>query len=60
MTVFSTQLAVSAAGGPPTPPPPTPVPGLPVDGGLIMLFLLALAIGYYSSKKYILNRKGSL
>ena len=46
----------------PTPPPPSPpVPvGLPIDGGLVILFFLALVSGYYLSKKYISIKKGSL
>lgn len=42
------------------PPPPTPVPpGLPIDGGLIAMFFVALILGYFLSKKYILTKKGS-
>lgn len=46
----------------PTPPPPSPpVPaGLPIDGGLVILFFLALVSGYYLSKKYISTKKGSI
>ena len=56
--IFSTQAAVSAEVTPPPPGPPPP-PGLPIDGGLVILFLFALFVGFYFSKKYILNKKGS-
>ena len=56
--VFSSQLSI-AAETPPTPPPPTPPPGLPIDGGIVALFFVALILGYVLSKKYILTKKGS-
>ena len=56
--IFSTQAVVSAEGGPPPPSPPVPV-GLPIDGFLVMMFILALILVCYLSKKYILNKKGS-
>ncbi len=59
MVIFSVQAAIAAD---PTPPPPTPPPppGLPIDGSIVVLFFLALATGYYLSKKYISTKKGSL
>lgn len=43
------------------PPPPTAPgpPGMPIDGGTVVLFCLALFLGYVFSKKYILIKKGS-
>ena len=57
--LFSIQGVLAAD---PTPPPPTPAPppGLPIDGGLVILFFLALVAGHYLSKKYISTKKGSL
>jgi hypothetical protein len=46
--------------GPPPPPTPPPPPGLPINLSLIVLFFVALLLGYYLSKKYILLNKGSL
>lgn len=43
-----------------TPPPPTPPPGLPIDGGLVAMFFVALVLGYFISKKYLFNKKSSL
>ena len=56
--LFSIQDVLTAD---PTPPPPTPPPppGLTIDGGLVVLFFLALVSGYYLSKKYISTKKGS-
>ena len=54
VVLFRVQAAIAAN---PTPPPP---PGLPIDGGLVILFFLALVSGYYLSKKYIFIKKGSL
>ncbi len=43
------------------PPPPAPLPpGLPIDGALVLLFFVALILGYYLSKKNISSTKGSL
>lgn len=56
MVIFSVQAVISANPTPPTPPPP----GLPIDGSIVVLFFLALATGYYLSKKYISTKKGSL
>jgi hypothetical protein len=35
----------------PPPPPPTPPPGTPIDSGLVILFFIAISLGYYLSKK---------
>jgi hypothetical protein len=59
VVLFSIQGVLAAT--PVEPPPPTPLPpGLPIDGGLVVLFLLALVSGYYLSKKYISTKKGSI
>ncbi|AWM13251.1 hypothetical protein NHF50_05170 [Flavobacterium sp. NRK F10] len=60
--VFVALLNVDMAlAADPTPPPPTPPPppGLPIDGGLVFLFFLALIFGYFISKKYISAKKSS-
>ncbi|WP_445717979.1 PID-CTERM protein-sorting domain-containing protein [Flavobacterium sp.] len=59
VVLFSIQgvFAADPALPPPTPAPP---PGLPIDGGLVVLFVFALISGYYLSKKYISTKKGSL
>ena len=44
----------------PSPPPAPQPPGSPIDGGLVLLFFVALISGYYLSKKYISIKKGSL
>ncbi|WP_299129166.1 PID-CTERM protein-sorting domain-containing protein [uncultured Winogradskyella sp.] len=37
-----------------TPPPPTPPPppGLPIDSGIVVLFLVALSYGVYKTYKF--------
>lgn len=57
--LFSVQ-GVLAAGSTPPPPTPPPPPGLPIDGSIMLLLVLALGSGYYLSKKYISTKKGSL
>ncbi len=59
VVLFSIQgvLAADPVPPPPTPPPP---PGTPIDGALIVLFVLAILSGYLLSKKYMLSKKGSL
>ena len=36
---------------PPPPMPPPPPPGLPIDGGIIALFVVALVYGIYKVNK---------
>lgn len=55
LVVFSSQFASAQ-----TPPPPTPPPGLPIDGGLVAMFFVALVLGYFISKKYLFTKKSSL
>ncbi|RXJ52904.1 hypothetical protein ESZ48_01215 [Gelidibacter gilvus] len=48
-------VAQNSAGGGSGPPPPqgaTPPPGLPIDDGLIVLFVAALIYGIYIIVKY--------
>jgi len=42
---------VSMAQDIPQPPAPPNPPGLPIDGGIVFLFLLALGYGIYKSYK---------
>jgi len=44
-----------AQGGTPPPPMPPPPPGLPVDGGIIALFVIAFSYGIY--KAYKISKK---
>ncbi len=55
MLVLSSQFAMAQ-----TPPPPTPPPGLPIDGGLVAMFFVALILGYFISKRYLFTKKSSL
>lgn len=57
--LLNAQIALGAPGDTPPPPTPPPPPGLPIDGGLIAMFFVALILGYVLSKKYILTKKGS-
>jgi hypothetical protein len=43
----------------PPPPPPTPFPGLPLDSNLVVLFGVALILGFYLIKKYNFTKKSS-
>ncbi len=45
VVLFSIQGVLAADPTPPQPTPP-PRPGLPIDGGLVILFFLALVSGY--------------
>ena len=60
LVVLFTFQGVFAAEPVPPPPTPPPPPGLPIDGGLVTLFFLALVSGYYLSKIYMSIKKGSL
>ncbi|WP_299362937.1 PID-CTERM protein-sorting domain-containing protein [Winogradskyella sp.] len=40
-----------AQGATPPPPMPPPPPGLPIDGGIALLFLFALGFGIYKAHK---------
>ncbi|WP_313806625.1 hypothetical protein [Flavobacterium sp.] len=42
---------------PPTPPPPTPPPGLPIDSGIALLVVGAIALAFYY--KSITTKKAS-
>ncbi|OZV71165.1 hypothetical protein [Winogradskyella aurantia] len=44
-----------AQGATPPPPMPPPPPGLPIDGGIIALFLVAFGYGIF--KAYKLSRR---
>ena len=60
VTFFSVQVALAADPALPLPPPGPPPPGTPIDGALVLLFFVALILGYYLSKKNISITKGSL
>lgn len=59
LVIFLSFQSALSAEVPPPPPTPGPV-GLPIDGGVFLLLLIALVSGYYLSKKYIFIKKGSL
>ncbi|WP_299114969.1 hypothetical protein [uncultured Winogradskyella sp.] len=52
---FFLGLIAMAQGGAPPPPMPPPPPGLPIDNGILVLFVVALSFGIY--KAYKLSRK---
>lgn len=51
---------IFAENGPPQPLGPPGPPGSPIDQNLIFLALIALVLGYFYTKKNILNKKSSL
>lgn len=59
LVVLLSSQAFYAADSTPPPPTPPPPPGLPIDGGLFILFSMALVLGYFASKKYIASKKSS-
>ena len=56
--MLSSQFVFSQA----TPPPPTPPPppGLPIDSGVVIMFFVALGLGYLLTRKYFTTKKSSL
>lgn len=47
---FFVGLVAIAQGDTPPPPPPTPPPpGFPIDGGIVLLFVVAIVYGIYKS-----------
>ncbi|WP_430399545.1 PID-CTERM protein-sorting domain-containing protein [Flavobacterium sp.] len=57
IVMLSSQLIFSQTPPPPTPPPP---PGLPIDGGVVLMFIVALSLGYLLTRKYFITKKSSL
>ncbi|WP_320815982.1 hypothetical protein [Flavobacterium sp.] len=58
MVMLSSQNVFSEiAPPPPTPPPP---PGLPIDGGIVLMFFVALGLGYILTRKYFITKKSSI
>jgi hypothetical protein len=58
LLVFLTALSTYAQQDPPPPPQPDIVPpGLPIDGGVALLFLVAILYGIYSLRKFNLQSK---
>lgn len=53
--VFFVAFASMAQGDTPPPPLPPPPPGLPIDSGIIVLFVIALGYGAY--KMYSFSKK---
>ncbi|WP_179021395.1 PID-CTERM protein-sorting domain-containing protein [Winogradskyella forsetii] len=56
--VFLVGFGSMAQGDTPPPPMPPPPPGLPIDGGIIALFAIALTYGIYKTFK-LSSKKGS-
>jgi hypothetical protein len=52
---FFTSLMALAQGDTPPPPTPPPPPGLPIDRGILILFVIALVYGVY--KTYSISKK---
>jgi hypothetical protein len=48
---FMLIATVTYSQDPPVIPPPPPPPGLPIDGGLSLLFASGVAYGIYSLKR---------
>lgn len=48
---FFVGFASMAQSNTPPPPMPPPPPGLPIDGGIIALFVIALIYGIYKINK---------
>ena len=46
-----------AQGATPPPPMPPPPPGLPIDSGVVILFLVALLFGVYKALQF--NKQNS-
>lgn len=57
MVMLSSQFVFSQIPPPPSPPPP---PGLPIDGGVVAMFFVALGLGYILTRKYFITKKSSL
>lgn len=58
LLVMLTTLSTYAQHDPPPPPQPTIVPpGLPIDGSVAVLFLVAILYGIYSLRKFKLQSK---
>ena len=57
IALFFVGFASMAQGGTPPPPMPPLPPGLPIDGGIIALFVLALGFGVY--KTYKLSKRNA-
>ena len=53
-TLFT--YAAPPGGGPPPPTPPPP-PGLPIDGSVFLLVVVAMVYGFYTLRKFKLQSK---
>ena len=51
IALFLVSFASMAQGATPPPPSPPPPPGLPIDGGIIALLVVALIYGVYKINK---------
>tara|TARA_R110002049_G_scaffold136075_2_gene295760 strand:- start:187 stop:375 length:189 start_codon:yes stop_codon:yes gene_type:complete len=51
ISIFLVGFTSMAQGDTPPPPMPPPPPGLPIDGGIIALFIVALGYGVYKTYK---------
>lgn len=58
LTVLLSSQNIFSEGN--NPPPPTPPPGLPIDGGIVIMFFVALGLGYVLTRKYFIIKKSSL
>jgi len=56
LTALTTYAAPPAGGGPPPPTPPPP-PGLPIDGSIVLLVIVAIVYGIYTLNKFKLQSK---
>lgn len=54
-------VSFAAPNEPPPPSPPGPVPpGLPIDNGLIVLIIMAAALGFYKIHQMNRNKKAQM
>lgn len=51
LTIFTCLVSVAQGATPPPPAAPEP-PGLPIDEGIVILFVLALSYGVYKALKF--------
>lgn len=60
IAVFFVELVAFAAPGAPPPPTTPPPPGEPIDGGILILFIISILFGLYKLYSINKNRKASI
>ncbi len=59
MAIFFLSVATYAAPGDPPPPTAPPPPGLPLDSGILLLYIAATIFGIYKLYQFNNNKKAS-